>query len=29
VHQALIARNLRAAWADTGSLDAATGDLSF
>ncbi len=29
VHQALIARNLRAAWRDAGSLDAATGDLDF
>jgi acyl-CoA dehydrogenase len=29
VHQALIARNLRAAWAETASLDAATGDLTF
>ena len=29
VHQALIARNLRASWRDTGSLDSATGTLSF
>jgi acyl-CoA dehydrogenase len=29
VHQALIARNLRASWADTGSLRSATGDLDL
>jgi acyl-CoA dehydrogenase len=29
VHQALIARNLRAAYAETGSVRAATGDLAF
>jgi acyl-CoA dehydrogenase len=29
VHQALIARNVRAAYADSGSLHAATGDLDF
>ncbi|HEX7522396.1 MAG TPA: acyl-CoA dehydrogenase family protein [Acidimicrobiia bacterium] len=29
VHQALIARNVRAAYANTGSLHAATGDLDF
>jgi hypothetical protein len=29
VHQALIARNVRAAYADTGSIRAATGDLDL
>jgi len=29
VHQALIARNLRASWAETGSLRSATGDLDL
>jgi acyl-CoA dehydrogenase len=29
VHQALIARNVRGAWAEHGSLDTATGDLAF